>query len=128
MKILVVDDELGIREFFSRELISEGYSVETASDGDDALSKLDTKTFDLVICDLKMPRLGGLEVLSEIRKRGLETQVILMTGCMMEDSSVEAIKKNADDLIQKPFYLDEILAIVKNSLTKSHLKKRGTRE
>jgi DNA-binding response OmpR family regulator len=122
MKILVVDDELGIREFFSRELISEGYSVETASDGEDALKKLDTGKFNLVICDLKMPRLGGLEVLAEIRRRGLETQVIMMTGCMMEEPSMDTIKQSADDFIQKPFDLNEILAIVKDSLDKSRLK------
>ena len=126
MKILVVDDELGIREFFSRELISEGYSVETASDGEEALSKLDTSKFDLVICDLKMPRLGGMDVLEEIRRRGLKARVIMMTGCMMEDPSTEAIKKSADDFIQKPFDLNETLTIVKNSLAKSGLKYNGT--
>jgi DNA-binding NtrC family response regulator len=118
VQILVIDDEPGIRDLFSRELTSEGYGVETASDGEDALRKMESKKFDAVICDLLMPKLGGLDVLEAIRKKDPEIKVIMMTGYLTEEAAAAATQKGAYDFIPKPFDLEEALRLLAKSLRK----------
>jgi signal transduction histidine kinase len=122
-RILVIDDEPGIRELLNQELQVEGYEVETAPNGEDGLLKMQSGKFQVVLCDLNMPKLGGLEALEAIRKRDPDIEVIVMTGFATVETAVTAMKKGAYDFVQKPFRLDEILALVQKSLEKSELRR-----
>src|SRR5450759_2711189 len=114
-KILVIDDEPGIRELLSRELTSQGHWVETASDGLEALEKMKLEKYQVALCDFSMPKLGGLETLEEMRKRDPGIEVIMMTGYATIETAVDAMKKGAYDFVQKPFNLDEVLALVEKA-------------
>ncbi|HAH31447.1 MAG TPA: hypothetical protein DCL44_03930 [Elusimicrobia bacterium] len=122
IKILVVDDEPGIRDMLSYELCSHDYQVVTAVNGEEALEKVGKEKFDLVISDIKMPRMGGLEMLDAIKKVNPDIEVIMSTGYGTIETAVSAMKKGAYDFVQKPFNLDEILAIIEKALEKSELR------
>ena len=121
-KILVIDDEPGIRDLLTRELIAEGYWAQSACDGLDALEKMKTEKYQVALCDLNMPKLGGLAALEEIRKRDPDVEVIMMTGYATVETAVEAMQKGAYDFVQKPFNLSEVMALVQKSIEKSDLK------
>jgi len=121
-KILVIDDEPGIRDLLTRELTAQGYWVEAAVDGMDALDMMKKQKYQVALCDLNMPKLGGLETLEEIRKQDAEIEVIMMTGYATIETAVEAMKKGAYDFVQKPFNLNEVLALVEKCIEKSDLK------
>ena len=121
-KILVIDDEPGIRELLSQELVAQGHFVETAADGLLALEKIKKDKYQVALCDINMPKLGGLETLDEIRKLDSEVEVIMMTGYATIESAVEAMKKGAYDFVQKPFNLSEVLLLVEKSIEKSDLR------
>src|SRR5437879_4037391 len=121
-KILVVDDEPGIRDLLRQELTAQGHAVDTAADGREALQTLQTKNYQVALCDINMPKLAGLETLEEIRKLYPDVEVIMMTGYATIESAVEAMKKGAYDFVQKPFNLSEVLALVEKSIEKSDLK------
>jgi two-component system, NtrC family, sensor kinase len=123
VRILAIDDEPGIRELLDRELTLQGYKVETACDGLDALQKIEAGRFQLAVCDINMPGLGGLEVLAALRERDPDIEVIMVTGYATVEIAVEAMRKGAYDFIQKPFNLQELLALVEKGL-----EKRGLRE
>lgn len=119
-KILIIDDELSMREFLSILLDNEGYSATTASEASQAL-QLDTLTaFDLIISDIKMHGLSGLDFLAALRAKGLKTPVILITAYASPDDAVQAMKGGAYDYITKPFNVDEIKEIISNALASSH--------
>ncbi len=122
-RILVVDDEAGMRQLLTQEFSAQGYEVEVAPDGPEALRKFDQQAFQLVLCDINMPQMGGLEILEQIRKRDTDTEVIMMTGYATVENAVKAMKKGAYDFVQKPFNLDELLALVEKSLEKSELRR-----
>lgn len=121
-KILVVDDELGIRDMLSYELSSHNYGVVTAVNGEDALEKIRKEKFHLVISDIKMPRMNGLEMLDAIKKIDPDVEVIMSTGFGTIETAVSAMKKGAYDFIQKPFNIEEILALIEKALEKNELK------
>jgi len=121
-RILIIDDERGIRDLLSLELSSLGYTVETAPDGVAALEAITLQDFQLVLCDIKMPHIGGLEVLQVIREKHPDTEVIMMTGYGTVETAVAAMKQGAYDFIQKPFDLSEILALIEKCLEKSQLR------
>src|SRR5258706_343503 len=121
-KILVIDDEAGIRDLLTRELSSEGYWTASAVNGLEAMEKIGQEKYQIALCDLNMPKLGGLKVLEEIRKLDQEIEVIIMTGYASIDTAVEAMKQGAYDFVQKPFNLIEVLALVEKCLEKSELK------
>ncbi|OGS01115.1 MAG: hypothetical protein A3G41_00010 [Elusimicrobia bacterium RIFCSPLOWO2_12_FULL_59_9] len=122
VKILVVDDEQGIREFLSFELSQQGYEVFTASNGAEALERIRAEKFSLVISDIRMPMLGGLEALEAIKRMEPDVEVIMMTGYGTIETAVEAMKKGAYDFILKPFNLEEMLTLIDKVLEKSELK------
>ncbi|MBI4249276.1 MAG: response regulator [Elusimicrobia bacterium] len=122
VKILVVDDEQGIREFLSFELSQQGYEVFTASNGAEALERIRTEKFSLIISDIRMPMLGGLEALEAIKRIEPDVEVIMMTGYGTIETAVEAMKKGAYDFILKPFNLEEMLTLIDKVLEKSELK------
>src|SRR5579862_1832419 len=101
-RILVVDDEEGIRAFLTEALDGQDYDVVAASDGTEAAALLDRQSFDVVVTDLKMPGRNGLELLAKIRAEMPEAQVILLTAHATVDSAVAAMKTGAFDYLQKP--------------------------
>jgi DNA-binding NtrC family response regulator len=115
-RILVADDDAVIREGLRRVLTTEGYEVETVSNGRAALERLDRENFKLLITDLKMPGMSGLEVLQAIRICQPELPVVLITGYAAIDNAVEAMKNGATDYLSKPFGNDEIISKVKNAM------------
>ena len=115
-RILVVDDEPGIREFLQIMLEREGYVVSSAENGIDAISRFKKKKFDVVIADIKMPKVSGLEVLSSVKEISPETKVIMITAHASFESAVEAMNQGAYDYITKPFNVDEIKVTVSNAL------------
>ena len=121
-RILVIDDESGIRELLSQELKLAGYQVSTAANGTQALEQIRAEKFQLAICDINMPDMGGLDVLEAIRQTQPEMEVLMMTGYGTVETAVAAMKKGAYDFIQKPFDLGELLALVEKCLEKSGLR------
>ncbi|MBE9535870.1 MAG: sigma-54-dependent Fis family transcriptional regulator [Proteobacteria bacterium] len=111
-KILIVDDEKSMREFLEILFAGEGYQVEVAENGKYALEKLKAGRYDLVITDMQMPQMGGVELLKNIRAISSSTEVIVMTAYASTESAVEAMKCGACDYITKPFKIDEIKIIV----------------
>jgi ATP-dependent Lon protease len=119
--ILVVDDEKMTRKNLSHLLTKEGYEVDTAASGVEALEKLEKNRFDLVITDLKMDKIDGLALLDSIKKNSPGTEVIIITGYATVLTAVDAIKRGSFHFIAKPLKLDEIRSTVKKAL----LKKTG---
>ena len=122
IRVLVVDDEQGMRDLLSYELGSQGYQVVTAIDGVDAIEKIRQSKFQLVITDLKMPRMGGMETLEEIKKIDPSIEVIMATGFGTIEVAVSAMKSGAYDFVQKPYNLHEISALIDKALEKSQLR------
>jgi len=124
-RILVVDGELSMREFISILLEREGYDVLTAADAATALSRLAASDIDLVISDVQMPGLSGLELLSRIKKDAPETAVLMITAFSTAEQAVEAMKLGAYDYLAKPFKVDEIKILVRNALEKRDLRREN---
>ncbi|GAB4539940.1 MAG: sigma-54 dependent transcriptional regulator [Thermodesulfovibrionia bacterium] len=119
--ILVVDDEKHMREVLEIFLKNEGYDVVTAKDGSAAIDAIQKEIFDLVITDLKMPRMGGLELLKAIKEVSPHTVVVIITAYGTTESAVEAMKLGAFDYIQKPFNMEDIRLVVNNAIEKQRL-------
>jgi len=110
--VLVVDDEKNIRLTFSETMTQMGFDTRTASNGEEALTKMQGAEFDLVLLDLRMPGMDGIEVLRRIRERCPKVRVIMITAHGTVESAVEAMKLGAVDFIQKPCTPDEIRELV----------------
>jgi DNA-binding NtrC family response regulator len=114
--ILVVDDEEALRTVLSSELVNEGYDVNTAADGDDAVRELGMKPFDLVLLDIKMPRMNGFEVLKHIKENHAKTKVVMLTGFADLKNAIESKKLGADDFVSKPYDLVDLLTTIERVL------------
>jgi len=121
VRILVVDDEMIVCESCKRILEEEGYEVETALSGKEAFEKMKANPFDIVITDLKMPGIDGMEVLRTFRKEYPDSIIIMITGFSTVETAVEAIKLGAFDYIPKPFTPDEVSIVVKKAIEKKSL-------
>ena len=108
-RVLVVDDEPAIRQILCRSISAAGFAVSDAVDGADALQKLELSPVDIVITDIQMPNLDGLQLLKEIRARWAATAVILITGHRADSHSGEIAQAGADDILRKPFHNHEII-------------------
>lgn len=117
-KVLVVDDEPAIRRVLCDFLKMEGFAVDTASDGEAALQHLSNDQYDVVISDLKMPKLGGLELLGEVARLNPDALTIVMTGFGTVDTAIHAMKAGAYDYILKPFNVDVVLATIVQGLAR----------
>lgn len=117
MKILVVDDEEGARELFFTILSDEGYDVTLANNGEEALNRFKGDTYDLVVTDIKMPVMDGLQLLQEIRKTGSKTDVIMVTAYGEVESYLKAMSLGAAEYINKPIRIKELKRIVHKVLT-----------
>ncbi|MBI5846837.1 MAG: sigma-54-dependent Fis family transcriptional regulator [Nitrospirae bacterium] len=111
-KILVIDDEDIVRLSCSRSLVPEGYELKMAKNGPEGLKILDEETFDLVLTDLKMPNMDGIEVLGTIKEKWPKTDVVIVTGYQTVETAVKAIKLGAFDYIEKPFTPDSLVETV----------------
>lgn len=115
-RILVVDDEDIVRTSCSRTLSPEGYEVRLAKNGVEGLKMASEERFDLVLTDLKMPDMDGIEVLRIIKEKWPETAVIIVTGYQTVDTAVKAIKLGAYDYIEKPFTPDALISAVDEAM------------
>jgi two-component system response regulator HydG len=120
-KLLVVDDQKNMRATTAIVLRSAGHTVEEAEDGAAAIRRVQAEIFDVVLTDLRMPNVDGMEVLREVRRIAPDTQVIVMTAYGTIDSAVEAIRRGAYDFLAKPFKEDELLLRVSKALEKRRL-------
>ena len=124
-QILVIDDEASMRRMLQMLFAQEGYEVQTAESGEAALEALNVRPFDLVVSDIRMPGLSGLELLKRIRQEEAPTEVILMTAYASADSAIEAIRLGAFDYVTKPFQVDELVNIVRHALEKKALREEN---
>jgi response regulator RpfG family c-di-GMP phosphodiesterase len=125
--ILVVDDEQVIREILAEFLTMEGFDVRTAEDGEKALVELSRMRFDLVLADLKMPRMGGIELLGAIRKHQPSVITVIMTGFGTVETAIDAMKRGAYDYILKPFKVDEVIHTLRRGLERRQLEAENIR-
>jgi DNA-binding NtrC family response regulator len=114
-KILIVDDEAAIRSALKEVLEYEGFRISEAPDGETALKMVLNESFDLIFCDIKMPKLDGLDFLTELKKEDIHVPVVMITGHGTIDTAVEAIKRGAYDFIQKPLDLNRVLVSTRNA-------------
>lgn len=119
--ILIIDDEKAIRKTLTEILTFEGYKIEEAADGEEGLKKFREKTYDLVLCDIKMPRLDGIEFLQKAGEVYPDIPVIMISGHGNIETAVEAVKKGAYDYISKPPDLNRLLITIRNAMDKSSL-------
>lgn len=115
--ILVVDDEDALRTVLSSELEGEGYAVATAADGDEAIDVVQKKNFNLVLLDIKMPRVDGFEVLKFIKEKYPHVKVIMLTGFADLKNAIESKKLGADDFVSKPYDLVDLLTTIERVLS-----------
>lgn len=122
-QILIIDDERSIRNVLKDILTNEGFKVEEAADGEEGLKKFKTTSFDLVLCDIKMPKLDGLEFLDAVMQTNSEVPVIMISGHGNIETAVDAVKNGAFDYIAKPPDLNRLLITIRNALDKNNLVK-----
>ena len=120
-KILVIDDERSIRNTLSDILSLEGHKVDVAEDGEQGFKKASESKFDAVFCDIKMPKMDGLEVLAKLHDSFPELPIVMISGHGDIDTAVESIKNGAFDYIQKPLDLNRLLVTLRNALDRSTL-------
>jgi len=125
-KILVADDEQSMREFLDIMLKKEGYKVSLASNGEEVVKLVDNDLFDLILLDIRMPKLDGISALKKIKGNSPETIVIMITAYASADTAIKAMKEGAYDYITKPFKVEEIKLIIKNALEKKNLQRENT--
>lgn len=126
-KVLVVDDERVIREILADFLSMEGFTVRTAEDGAAALVELSRQSFDVVLTDMKMPNMGGLELLEAIKKHTPSVVTVMMTGFGTVETAIDAMKRGAYDYILKPFKVEEVVHTIRRALQKQKLEAENLR-
>ena len=119
--ILIIDDEKAIRKTLSEILSFEGYKIDEAGDGEEGLKRFSEKTYDLVLCDIKMPKLDGIEFLEKAKVINADVPIIMISGHGNIDTAVEAVKKGAFDYISKPPDLNRLLITLRNATEKKEL-------
>jgi two-component system, NtrC family, nitrogen regulation response regulator NtrX len=122
-KILIIEDDRKIRAILKEIMEEKDHEVEEAGDGEEGFKKLEQGSFDLCLCDIKMPKMDGLEVLEKSKEAGIVTNFIIISAHGTIDVAVEAVKKGAFDFLQKPFDLGRLEITLRNALDKSTLVK-----
>jgi two-component system nitrogen regulation response regulator NtrX len=125
-KILIIDDERSIRATLKEILEFEKYLVETAQDGIEGYKMAEEKNFDLIFCDIKMPKIDGIETLKKIIENNILTPVVMISGHGDIETAVHTLKIGAFDYIEKPLDLNRVLTCVKNALNNNHLRKENS--
>ena len=123
IKILIVDDDNSTLKMLEEFLLEEGYCVLTASDGLEAVKTIQKEDLDIILTDLRMPGIGGIEVLKAAKKVNQCVHVVIVTGYASLDTALQAIKEGAYDYITKPFMLDEVGVVLKNVSEKVKLER-----
>jgi len=126
-RVLIVDDEKFIRDILADFLGMEGYVVRTAEDGAAALNELGHARYDMIISDLKMPRMGGIELLAAIAQAAPSALTVIMTGFGTVETAIDAMKRGAYDYILKPFKVEEVIHVVQRGLEKQRLAAENLR-
>jgi response regulator RpfG family c-di-GMP phosphodiesterase len=126
-RILVVDDEKVIRDILCEFLALEGYLVRSVEDGDAAMQELRMRPYDIVISDLKMPRVSGIALLEKITESNINVLTVIMTGFGTVETAIEAMKKGAYDYVLKPFKVEEVVRIIQRGLDRRRLKAENIR-
>ncbi len=126
-RVLIVDDEKFIRDILADFLGMEGYVVRTAEDGAAALEELNNAHYDLIISDLKMPRMGGIELLDAIGTAAPNALTVIMTGFGTVETAIDAMKRGAYDYILKPFKVEEVIRVVQRGIEKQRLSAENLR-
>lgn len=119
--ILIIDDEKAIRKTLTEILSFEGYKIDEASDGEEGLKRFGEKSYDLVLCDIKMPKIDGIEFLEKAKQINADVPIIMISGHGNIDTAVEAVKKGAFDYISKPPDLNRLLITLRNATEKQDL-------
>jgi len=123
--ILIVDDEENIRHMLSMVLGRAGFNCDTAADGLEGLTKLRKRSFEIVLCDINMPRMTGMELLVQLEKEAIESTVIMITAFGSVDTAIEAMKLGAYDYVQKPFKPDEVLLTIRKARERERLRRQN---
>jgi two-component system, NtrC family, nitrogen regulation response regulator NtrX len=119
--VLIIDDEKAIRKTLAEILSYEGYKIDEAENGEEGLKRFKEKTYDVVLCDIKMPKLDGIEFLDKAREHNPDVPVIMISGHGTIETAVEAVKKGAYDYISKPPDLNRLLITIRNATDKTNL-------
>ena len=125
-KILIIDDERSIRTTLKEILEFEKYIVETAQDGIEGYKMAERKNFDLIFCDIKMPKIDGIEILKKLVENNILSPIVMISGHGDIETAVQTLKIGAFDYIEKPLDLNRVLTCVRNALDNNHLKKENT--
>jgi two-component system response regulator HydG len=123
-RILVIDDDQGVRDSMARMLRGAGYNVETAPTGEEGVAAAKGNVYDVILSDMRMPGISGLEVLKRLRDQHVDSAFIVMTGFGTVDTAVEAMKLGAVDFVQKPFFRDELLLRVRSAADRRQLARQ----
>ena len=126
-KILVVEDEAPVRNSTSRVLESKGFQVEAASTGEEALAKIEREPFDLLLIDIRMPGMGGLEMLQQAKQMEPETCALIITGYGTVESAIEALELGAQGFIRKPVAGHKLVKAVEEALARGQLARENAR-
>src|SRR6218665_3307751 len=119
--ILIIDDEKAIRKTLVEILSFEGYKIDEAGDGEEGLKRFKEKNYDVVLCDIKMPKIDGLEFLDKAGETNPDVPIIMISGHGTIETAVEAVKKGAYDYISKPPDLNRLLITIRNAMEKTTL-------
>lgn len=125
MRILIIEDENELRESMAEGLKIDGYEIDTASDGETGLDLLFDNVYDLVLLDLNLPKLDGMDILREFRKENLETPVIILSARIGLDDKINGLDEGANDYLTKPFHFKELEARIR-SLTRRNFVQKNT--
>ena len=123
-RILVIDDDTAVRESIERMLRSAGYTVRSAPSGEEGLALARGGAFDVILSDMRMPGLSGLDVLRKLREQRVDSVFMIMTGFGTIDAAVEAMQLGAVDFVQKPFFRDELLMRVRAAADRRQLARQ----
>lgn len=125
-RILVIDDDAGVRDSIQRMLRGAGYQVRDAATGEDGIALARRESFDVILSDMRMPGISGMEVLRQLREARVDASFIMMTGFGTVDTAVEAMKLGAVDFVQKPFFRDELVMRVRAAADRRQLARQVT--
>ena len=114
--LLYVDDEESLRILVKNQLLLEGFSVDTADDGDTAVAALKKKTYDVVLLDIRMPRMNGIDVLKFMKQSKIRPRIIMLTAVDDLAVAIEAVKAGANDYLTKPYDLESLLQCIRRVL------------